>query len=201
MSSTKDARPNDLIGITRAAAIAERSERTIRRWASPSVGKLRRWVSQPPDRGGPAPVLVSERELMTVLAVSGQEPRTTAQVTPADSHPARPPDVAARPPDSVHVAVLEGRLQVAELAAELAAVQAERDGLARQIEDLRSQVEEQRRRWDLERTDHRTDLDAERDRSRALVAELMALREIEGVSWWRKLISGPTAAPAIPEAK
>ena len=42
MNDPKDARPDDLISMTRAATIAERSERTIRRWTSPEVGKLQR---------------------------------------------------------------------------------------------------------------------------------------------------------------
>lgn len=204
MNDPKDARPDDLISMTRAATIAERSERTIRRWTSPEVGKLQRWEGQPPDTGGPAPVLVSERELMVILATSGQKPRSSGPDTldtvpdiPGD----KPPDMAARAPDSVQVARLQGQLQAAELRAELAAVTAERDGLAGLVDDLRDQVTEQRRRWNIERQDYRSDLDRERDRVMALEAELKVIRGSQGLPWWRKLIGGPTAQLPAPEAK
>lgn len=197
-----DARPDDLISIVRAAAIAERSERTIRRWASPEAGKLQRWEGQPPVTGGPAPVLVSERQLMTLLATSGQKPRLSSSDTPdtpPDSESAQAPDMAARPSDDVQVVRLQGQLEAAELRAELAALRAERDGFARQVEDLRSQVDQERRRWELERADHRTDLEAERERARALEHELRATRTLQGVPWWRKMLGGPVA-PSAPVA-
>lgn len=204
MNDPKDARPNDLISMARAATIAERSERTIRRWTSPEVGKLQRWEGHPPDTGGPAPVLVSERQLMVVLATSGQKPRPSVPDTPdtpLDTTPAEPPDMAARAPDSVQVAQLRGQLQAAELRAELAAVTAERDGLAGLVDDLREQVSEQRRRWNIERQDHRSDLERERERVMALEAELKAMRGSHGLPWWRKLIGGPVAQLPTPEAK
>lgn len=199
---TDDARPGDLISIVRAAAIAERSERTIRRWASADGGKLQRWEGQPPVTGGPAPVLVSERQLMELLATSGQEPRLTvsdAPDTPEDIEPAPASDMAARSSDTVQVVRLQGRLEAAELRAQIAALRAERDGLARLAEDLRDLVDQERRRWELERADHRTDLEAERERSRALEHELRATRALQGVPWWRKMLGGPVAPTAAPE--
>lgn len=205
---SKDARPDDLISTSEAATIAERSERTIRRWTQPEVGKLTRWLGEPAVTGGAAPVLVSKRELMTVLAVTAQEPRSGGRPnpetvsrdtadTPTDTDSADKRSSAA----DVRVAILEERLQAAELRAELAAMTAERDGLARQVEDLRDQVEDQRRRADNAHAELRADLDTERDRSRALEAELRALRGVQGVPWWRKLLGGPVAELPAPEAK
>lgn len=202
MKSCQDSRPGDLISVSRAATIAERSERTIRRWASPEVAKLQRWEGEPPDNGGPAPVLVSERDLMVVLAVSGQQPRPDAAVTP-DGQPVangldttgRAPDMTERTPDSVQIAVLEGKLMAAELRGKLAAAMAERDALREQVRALRDQVAEERRRWVVERQDHREDL----ERERAQVAVLQATLDAQvrgyqleaGLPWWRRLLGGP----------
>lgn len=204
MSDTEDARPDDLISIPRAATIAERSERTVRRWASPEVGKLQRWEGELPVTGGPAPVLVSEKELMVLLASSGQKPRESKVPSPdttQDTALTGAQDTPTSAPDSVQVAVLEGRLQVAEVRAELGVVTAERDGLVGQVQDLREQLRQMRdqvadlhRRSDTAHAELRSDLVEERDRSRALEAELTALRQLHGASWWRKLLGGPVAA-------
>ena len=200
-----DPLPSDLIDLSRAAKLAERSERTIRRWASPKAGKLRRFEGTPPVAGGPAPVLVSERELMTLLAASGQKPRVSEADTPDMSSDNSSSDMPASSPDTDQtVMLLRQRLAAAELRTELAKVTAERDTLLGQVDDLRGQVEADRRRWELERSDHRADLESERDRSRALAAELMALRKAQaqgGVPWWRKLLGGAVEVPALPEAK
>lgn len=209
---SKDTRPDDLITTAEAAKIAERSERTIRRWTQPEVSKLDRWLGEPAVTGGAAPVLVSKRELMTLLAVSGQEPRSGGRPNPqavsrdtADtSTDTGSSDKGTAPADTtvdIRVAVLEERLQAAELRTQLAAVTADRDGLARQVEDLRTQLEDLRRRSDNAHAELRSDLADERDRSRALEAELTALRQVQGVPWWRKLLGGPVAQLPAPEAK
>ena len=200
----EDDRPDDLIGLDRAAVLAERSRRSVRRWTK--QGKLRHWVGSPPAAGGPAPILVSARDLMVLLADTGQQPRSDAVPSVPDTPgaalgPESAPalGVSAPPSAAVQVAILQTKLEASELRADLARTTAERDALRRQVADLLGQVEEHRRRWELERSDRREEQAHARDRLQALEAELRALRGAEGQPWWRRLLPGP--APALPEAK
>jgi len=202
-------RPTDLITTHAASKIAERSERTIRRWAHPTTGKLQRWLGEPAVIGGAAPILVSKQDLMNLLTSSEQEPRTKGVKLTLDTTETTsdiPPSDMRSAPTDTRIAVLEERLKTAQVATDLATARAECDGLARQLDSLREQVSSLQdqvastmTRSDNAHEELRSDLDAERDRTRALEAELRALRGLQGGSWWQKLLGGP-AAPAL-EAK
>jgi hypothetical protein len=196
----------ELLDLSEAARIAERSETTIRRWVRD--GHLARHEGPAPAHGGSPPVLVSTRELLAHLATSGQEPR------PGDAHPVDHPPGAPQVIAGAHgppatrtaeeeLAALRLRLAVAEaeagLRAELATL---REELARVRGDLataRAELELERARAtraEVELAGARGERDDWRARHDAREAELAALRTAGGGSWWRRLLGGPVAPTA-----
>ncbi len=201
--ATADVPPEDLVTFEDAAAMSERSARTIRRWAS--AGHLRRWDGPTPEGGGSPLALVSKRELLAYLAMSGQQPKgAPAKPAPVDvvtdDHPDEggPGHTADDPSTAVRVAVLEGRLAVAELRAELATATAERDALRGRLENLEAMHgrELSTLRDALETA--RDDGAAWRARAVGLEAELRQLQRERGLPWWRRLLGGPVS-PEPPE--
>ena len=199
--------PSDLVPLAEAARVAERSERSIRRWMS--AGKLTRHEGPPPGHGGAAPVLVSTSELMGVLAVSGQK----ARVEPELDTPGHHPDIVSgntpgmtdtrvdTPSDTaILVAELRGQLEVAELRAELAKITAERDALQGQVVTMAKRHAAEMNRGETETAHLRADVKDWRERHDAREAELRAVRGLTGRSWWQRLLPGPTASPAWEEA-
>ena len=161
-----DADPSDLVTLADAARMSGRSVATLRRWLRD--GSLTRYEGDTPDRGGSAPALVSSSELRGHLA-SG--------VAPVAS-PGRPPAAAAVvSSDAVRIAELEGRAAVveAQLVAErrrVADLERERDRLALDLADARTTRDD----WQARHDAVRSELDAERQRSRT--------------AWWRNLLPG-----------
>lgn len=189
--------PNDLVSLSDAASMSERSTRTLRRWIQ--QGKLSRHEGHPQDNGGSAPVLVSTSELLGHIASTGQEPRVDVSDTPG--HPqSDTPDTrgqvgggaVATQVDSVHLelATLRGELEQVRLAGELQAVRTERNSLALRLEET-----ERRRRDEV--AELRADLEDWRERHDAVRAELDALRKLsrsQSRGWWTRLLGGPVAA-------
>ena len=185
--------PSDLVSIDAAASMAERSESTIRRWIRD--GYLTRHEAPAPVHGGSAPVLVSTRELLTRLAVSGQQPG------PSSEHPNDvPPEVSrvstAPTMDTptlaaeVELAVLRVRLAAAEaegdLRAEVARLRAELDGVRAAL----AMAEGRATRAEVELVGARVERDDWRARHDAREAELAAMRALAPSPWWRRLLGG-----------
>ena len=175
--------PSDLLSLSGAARVSERSSSTIRRWLRSGV--LTKHEGPVPEHGGSPPVYVSRAELLTLLAVTGQQPRVAA-AHPEDEHPPAPRVSMDAPPMSTplevrlmeltgQVAAAELRGQVATLTAELAAARAEVRRLEEQVHELRATGND----W--------------RDRHDARAAELRAVLELRAVPWWRRLIGAPLA--------
>lgn len=164
--------PGDLIRLSEAQVVAQRSERTVRRWLQ--EGRLRRWEGDPPAGGGSAPVLVSRSELLAVSAAGGHAPRVDE-----DRHPAR------GGPDT-----LRGELVSVDSARRVAEERVR--GLERLVAALESEVRELRQALAAARDDVRVAGDrvgAAEAEVRALRAELMkATGAADRPGWWRRLL-------------
>lgn len=190
--------PEDAIKISEAAKIAERSNSTIRRWIA--QGRLARHEGKDPGTGSPAPVYVSQRELMAWLVTSGQAPRTAdppptgtppeapeaLQQTPADTRRGPPSAPAA----AVEVERLKGELALAREQGRTQALEAELAG-----------AKELQRAAEARASELRLLLAEERERVKGLEAELRALRAAQGLPWWRRLIGARPAIEAPPEGE
>ncbi len=182
--SNSNVRPNDLITVTQAAIIAERSERTIRRWASLKVGKLGHWEGQP-NKGGAAPVLISKEELMSLLAISKQQPRInsiekqldTAPIQALDMTETRTVPLELVPISDVRMAELQGQLACSVVREKLARAEAQRDGLTESLRAAQALVDELR----MDRDDWRNRFEQEK-------AENQKLREKLGFPLWKRLL-------------
>ena len=182
--------PDDLVPLTDAARMVERSARTLRRWVT--AGKLQRFEGPPPDNGGSGVALVSARAVHALVVAEGQEARQPGPDTAGQGQGrggAPQPDIMDKGPDTpaaVQLAELRAAVTEADLRGQLATVRAERDALADRLADLRGQV-----------TDARATAEDWRARHDAARAELEGLRQElhqrGGVSWWRRLIGGPVA--------
>lgn len=176
----------DLLTLAEAATASERSPSTIRRWLR--TGALTRHEGPIPEHGGSPPVLVNRTELLGLLATTGQKPREP-DGHPADAHPGAPvvttsPAMVDTPSrDAIRLAELEGRLALAELRADLVRAEAELEASRREAHQLEALVAELRR-----------DRDDWRDRHDARAAELRAVAEASGTSWWRRLLGGPVVS-------
>ncbi len=199
----------DLVDIPTASRIAERSEATIRRWIR--EGRLPRHEAEAPSRGGSAQVIVSTRDLLMLLAVSGQQPRERDEDTgdhvddrTGDRAGDRTGDGAAGSPilgdgqggsrrdgdaHPAELAELRARLAVAEAEARrLAEVGALRVELAAaRAELVAAEARATRAEGELERA--RAEGADWRGRHDAREAELAAMRA-SGGPWWRRLLGG-----------
>ena len=187
MPTQKDC-PNDLINVQTAAKMSQRSTRTIRRWFSPSVGKLTRYEGAPPEDGGPACVYVSAQELMNLLATSRQKPRVSAPDSVADMSTQDGVAILDKSLDTssrTEIKLLQKQLEFATEKTELQLqmVEAEKQHLQRELLNTQNRV-----------TELREDFLEARDRANALEAENRALRAAQGLSWWQRMIGGPAPA-------
>lgn len=212
--------PDDLIPMSEAERISERSRPTLRRWVK--SGELNRWEGESPAHGGSPIALVSRSELLGLLVQKGQQPRTESdRALKADggrSKSTRLPSSAAHdrpiivsaPSDEQAIPrrqlELEAEIQVLRAAAAIQAAQAE---TARVKLEASAAVETAELRGELaglraelaatqrQLADARGDLDGARlevrewkDRHDAREAELQALQQRHGMSWWQRLLSG-----------
>lgn len=187
MPTQKD-RPNDLINVETAAKMSQRSTRTIRRWFSPSVGKLTRYEGAPPEDGGPACVYVSAQDLMNLLATSRQKPRVYAPDSVTDMLTQDGVAILDKSLDTssrTEIKLLQKQLEFATEKTELQLqmVEAEKQHLHRELLNTQNRV-----------TELREDFLEARDRANALEAENRGLRAAQGLSWWQRMIGGPVPA-------
>jgi len=180
---------DDLLSISDAAKLSERSSSTIRRWIRD--GKLTGHDGGAPAHGGSARVLVRRGDLTGLLAQSGQTPRSTGDSAPVH-------EVVETP----GVADLSTVVQLMELRFDV-----ERVKLTHQADTARlrlahalEQLNESKRETVTEREEGhlmRLERDDWRNRHDALAAELKAMRQASGnrQTWWQKLLGGPAELP------
>jgi len=191
----------ELITLQDAAARSERSVATLRRWLR--QGKLTRHESQPPAHGGSGRVLVDSKELLTLLAASGQPPRTegVVEVSNGVGETGDQPDqgVSTEPepePVSLRVLRLEGELALSDARATIATITGERDSLATQLELHRKNTQATFTQLAENLNQMRTEVTEWKERHDALYSENKALRKLsasQGAPWYRRLLGGPVA--------
>jgi hypothetical protein len=168
--------PPDLLPVRDAARLVDRSLSTVRAWIRSR--QLRSWRGEGthPDN---APALVSRAELVALVVGATGEPKA--------AHPGRPPAPAPPPAEAVTA-----------LRVELAAVRAELDG-ARALLGAHGETTAALREALAEARGRAADLvaalEAERARAVAAEAERDALRERDGLPWWRRLLGAPARLP------
>ncbi len=202
-------RPDDLVPMAEAARLVDRSVSTVRAWLR--SGKLTKHREEPGNASSRA--MVSRAELMAYAAV---------QLDPA---PARPPGGARpEPPASVAPAPADDlglRAENLGLRVELARLRAELDGTRAVLEATRAHVatleasaatvgdlvasaraegRELARVAEEHARDLRADLDRMREERDAARAEAAALKTYAGLPWWRRMVTGPTAALEVDES-
>lgn len=201
-ADTPSSRPADLVAVKEAAALVDRSPSSVRAWLR--SGKLTKHRETPGNASSRA--MVSRAELMAYAAV---------QLDPA---PARPPGGARpEPPASVAPAPADDmglRVELARLRAELdgtrAVLEATRahvatlEASAATVGDLvasaRAEGRELARVAEEHARDLRADLDRMREERDAARAEAAALKTYAGLPWWRRMVTGPTAALEVDES-
>jgi hypothetical protein len=176
--------PADLLPVRDAARLVDRGVSTLRGWVREGalVG-----YREDPSHPENSRLLVSRAAVLALVVEAGKA-----------SAPGRRPPVAEVPDPSPAADLDRQRGALAELRADLRAALAERDGaravldatgrtvevLEARCRDLAGLAEAERRRAD--------DL---ADRLAAAEAELDALRELQGLPWWRRLLAPPSTAP------
>ncbi len=195
-------RTDDLVPMAEAARLVDRSVSTVRAWLR--SGKLTKHREEPGNASSRA--MVSRAELMAYAAV---------QLDPA---PARPPggprpeppaSVAPAPADELGLRVELARLR-AELDGTRAVLEATRahvatlEASAATVGDLvasaRAEGRELARVAEEHARDLRADLDRMREERDAARAEAAALKTYAGLPWWRRMVTGPTAALEVDES-
>ena len=186
-----DARPLDLLTVREAARLVDRGVSTLRGWVR--AGELRGWHADP-EHPENTPLLVSRAEVLALVVTTGRA-STPGRRSPAESTPppTPPTDTPEHPLDLARL-----RSTVAELRADVRVALAERDGARAALEATGREVAavagrcstlevladaERRRADDL--ADRLTAAEAERD----------ALREHQGLPWWRRLLAPPSTSP------
>jgi hypothetical protein len=185
---------DELLTVSAAAKVAERSEATIRRWLR--AGVLPSTAGEPPTGGGHAPSLVRAGDLFAYLASSGQQPRQLASAQPDEGR------TVARS-TSEHDDGAAGEVSALRLEVERARMDAERARMEGQLGTLRAElaaavarvelVEGERSRLAALLDEARRERDDWRARADAATVELRAERERTGRPWWRRLLPGPVA--------
>jgi len=188
-------RPLDLLTVREAARLVDRGVSTLRGWVR--AGELRGWHADPAHPEN-TPLLVSRAEVLALVVTTGRA-----------STPGRRTDISAnlhegsaaehaldRPEHALDLARL--RSTVAELRADVRVALAERDGARAALEATVREVAAVAGRCstlevlaDAERR-HALDL---ADRLAAAEAERDALREHQGLPWWRRLLAPPSSSP------
>ena len=207
--------PSDLITTKEAASLCERKPRTVRRWITD--GHLTRYEGEAPPAGGQAPVLVSRGELTAYLLERGQKPKGSAH-KPASGHVAKGDAGGGAVMRTSHVdtevvqlrhevEMLSLKLQHAEASthvtlnarteaheAQLAALQAKADGLRLAMDQVRRELTTVMG----ELNDSKASAEDWKARHDALAQELAAVRERDGMPFWRRLL-GASPTKALPE--
>jgi len=198
--------PEDLIGLAEAAAMAERSTATIRRWVR--LKTLTRYEGPPARHGGSSVVLVSRAELLSYLVEAGQQPR---QSQPQPQPSVHPEQLVQGSTDerSADVIIVELRARIAaeQAKTELATLMLKLEHAEQELHTERlatSRLQTALANASTELAVVRDKLDASEARGRALgealrqadvraaVAEQRAAFE-SGRTWWRRLVGGPVA--------
>jgi hypothetical protein len=183
-----------LLSLAAAAAYAERSPATLRRWIRD--GKLTKHQGPAPEGGGHPPALIERAELVALLVASEQKPRgETARtiehspVRAVDGDEHLPSQDERSPSGVAHLAALEverlkGALEATKLRGALEAEQARCEALREQL----AQARETGAAYRQARDDAQAERDDWRARHDALASELAALREVRAMPWWRRLL-------------
>jgi len=210
MADTPHEHPPQRLTLEQAATLAERSRSTLRRWLRD--GRLTRHEAKGPNHGGSPAVLIDRAELVAHLLTSGATPRPstdedppgaqTPVQTPGGSGVQIPPvDTRGAPADTtlgeaapvaLELARLRGRLALAEQAGELREVRARLEAALSEVGALERQLSAA----GAAAEDLRRERDDWRDRHDAREAEISALRQLQGLPWWRRLLAAPSAASA-----
>lgn len=162
-----DVRPTDLVDYEEAARLVDRGRSTLRWWVR--EGHLHSWPAE--EGKSNAKRMVSRAELQQLVA------------TTKSAHPGGP----GRGEWTGQGAETELRVQLERVEGLRAALEAERSRATTLEALVRESVE--RSRAEAERA-HVERLRATewQDRATALAAELEALRQVNGQSWWQRLI-------------
>jgi hypothetical protein len=191
-------RPLDLLPVREAARLVDRGVSTLRGWVR--AGELRGWHADPAHPEN-TPLLVSRAEVLALVVTTGRASnpgrRSRAESTPPSTPSTDTPEHALdRPEHALDLARL--RSTVAELRADVRVALAERDGARAALEATVREVAAVAGRCstlevlaDAERR-HALDL---ADRLAAAEAERDALREHQGLPWWRRLLAPPSTSP------
>jgi hypothetical protein len=184
-------RPLDLLTVREAARLVDRGVSTLRGWVR--AGELRGWHADPAHPEN-TPLLVSRAEVLALVVTTGRASNPGRRSPAGPTPPPTPP--TDTPTDALDLARL--RSTVAELRADVRVALAERDGargaleatvrevaaVAGRCSTLEALADAERRRAD--------DL---ADRLAAAEAERDALREHQGLPWWRRLLAPPSTSP------
>lgn len=155
-----DDRPTDLMTYDDAAVLVDRSRNTIRHWAR--AGQLKSWAEVEGDK--------NSRRLVSRAAVLALAVQTGKAIHPGG------PGRNDPPPAEIELRVCRAELEGAraELTATKGMLESERSRaavLTELVETERLRVAE----W--------------KDRADALSAELTAVRALQGLPWWKRLLS------------
>jgi hypothetical protein len=166
-----------LLTVKEASVIAERSDKTVRRWIR--QGKLKKY-EQGSEGGGSPLVLIDQAELLNLLVSTGQAPVDH----PHDQVSDHPHDHPVAP--SMEVQELQMRL----LKSEAATVQAELQGALNTAQTELELWKTRARESETREQAARSEIQEWKDRHDQLAAELKVLRAQQGLSWWQKLLPG-----------
>lgn len=191
-----DARPDDLVSMKEAAALVDRSVSSIRAWLRD--GKLTKHREDPDNASSRA--MVSRAELMSFAAV---------KLEPAPPRPpSGPREETASKADAVPTDSADLRVELARLRAELegtravleatrahvATLEATAGSVADLVDGARAEGRELARAAETRARELRADLEMMREERDAARAEASALKNYAGLPWWRRMVTGPTAA-------
>lgn len=172
-----ETQPDDLIPVSEAARLVDRSVSTLRAWVRAS--ELQGYYEDP-NHPENSRLMVSRRALIALASQRKSTspprpapgPRTPEETTPSVSTPATQAPIPAQV--SVLVAELDGARALLEaVRAQLVATEARSRTLEDQVRTERQRAEE----W--------------KGRATAIDAELRALKERERLPIWRRLLTGP----------
>jgi hypothetical protein len=178
---------DELLTVSAAAKVAERSEATIRRWLR--AGVLPSTAGPVPAAGGHAPSLVRAGDLFAHLARSEQVPRLSSSVQADTGRVVRTNTSEHDDGAAGEVSALRAELERARMDGQLGTLRAELAAALARVE----LVEGERSRLAALLDEARRDRDDWRGRADALASELRAERERTGRPWWRRLLPGPVA--------
>lgn len=194
-------RPDDLVPMKDAAALVDRSVSSVRVWLR--SGTLTKHREIPGNAGSRA--MVSRAELLAFAATKLEpvpaRPPGGPRPAPAASDAPTPDDAADLRVEVARLrAELDGSRAVLEATrAHVATLEASAATVGELVASARAEGRDLARVAEEHARDLRTDLDRMREERDAARAEAAALKTYAGLPWWRRMVTGPTAALEVGE--